>query len=113
MNELTIDTVLVHYGARDIPAGIGWRPMKGPFHDDKHASASVNHDEAGAFKCHTCGIQGPPLKIIEQREHLSREAACEFSGKILGASVQELPRANGRRTKRRPLGRERWSKVFD
>lgn len=113
MAELTIDTVLTHYGAREVPQGVGWRPMKCPFHNDAHASASVNHDEQGAFKCHTCGVQGPPLKIIETQERLSREAAIEFAGTILGASVPELPRTNGRSKKRRPMGRERWSKVFE
>ncbi len=113
MAELTIDDVLLHYGAKSIPQGVGWRPMKCPFHDDAHASASVNHDEQGAFKCHTCGVQGPPLKIIETQEHLKADEAVEFTRQILGASVSELPRTNARSKKRRPLGRERWSKVFE
>lgn len=104
MNELTIDDVLAHYGAKSIPQGVGWRPMKCPFHDDQHASASVNHDGAGAFKCHTCGVQGSPIKIIETQEKLNREANVEFARTILGKSSAELSRSDGRSKKRRPLG---------
>ncbi len=45
------------FPGRDIPesASDGWGPIKCPFHDDQHASASVSRR---AFKCHSCDAKG-------------------------------------------------------
>lgn len=45
------------FPGRDIQenASDGWAPIKCPFHDDQHASASVSRK---AFKCHSCDAKG-------------------------------------------------------
>lgn len=35
----------------------GWNMAKCPFHDDKHASLSINGTHGG-FICHACGVKG-------------------------------------------------------
>lgn len=107
---LTIEAVLIHYGARTIPGGAGWRSMRCPFHDDGMASASVNHG-LNAFKCHACGMSGDSAKIIERKEKLGFEAACEFARSVFGASVEQVSRTVPKQKPRRKLGSERWSAI--
>ena len=43
----------------------GWAQCRCPFHEDKHASASVNLS-TGGFRCHGCGVKGD-LVTFHQR----------------------------------------------
>lgn len=112
MTELTIDDVLRHYGARKVPAGVGWHSMKCPFHGDKHASARVNVDR-NAFTCLACGMSGDALKIISLKENISRDEAIEFTRKVLGQSVSDIQRSASKQGKRRALGREKWKGILE
>ncbi len=65
-----IADVLAEMGADpgDIPTGFGWVRMRCPFHEDRTASAAVNHDpETGGFVCHandTCP-RGDAIKLLQ------------------------------------------------
>ena len=37
--------------------GRAWRAVRCPFHDDNHASLSINVDSGGYF-CHACNAKG-------------------------------------------------------
>ncbi len=41
-----------------------WQAVKCPFHDDRHASASVNLQKQ-FFRCHGCEVYGDALRIVE------------------------------------------------
>ncbi|MGH7238526.1 MAG: CHC2 zinc finger domain-containing protein [Candidatus Saccharimonadales bacterium] len=112
-DELTIENVLLHYGAKRIPHGAGWKAMKCPFHNDGTASGSVNHSK-NAFKCHTgkCGISGDAAGVIMKVEKITRREAIEQARRIFGASVGEVSRPIRSARKRRPLGSERWAELL-
>lgn len=76
-----IEAVLTHYGADRVPAarGDGWRAMRCPFHDDRHASASINRE---AFVCHSCGVKGDGLAIIQQQENCAFPDALRIAATI-------------------------------
>ena len=58
----------------DIPTGFGWVRLHCPFHDDRTASAGVNHDVNG-FYCFSCGRSGDSLKLYQQERGLSFKEA--------------------------------------
>ena len=45
MEKHSIAPILEHYGGKTIPDRYGWQKIKCPFHDDSHASATVNLEE--------------------------------------------------------------------
>ena len=102
MTDLTIATVLEHYGA-DLSRvqSTGWRPVKCPFHDDRIASASVNND-IGVFVCHACNVSGGPLKLIRLMENLDARGAREFAERQFGTSVGRVRRAAKANNRREP-----------
>jgi DNA primase len=106
---ISIAAVLEHYGGFISVPETGWRSVRCPFHDDRTASGSINI-ELNGYRCHACGISGDGIKIIEDQEHIDFEAACEFARSVLGASVEDVPRAaKGRKPRRSP-----WDKgLFD
>ena len=58
----------------------GWRTVRCPFHDDKHASLSVNV-ESGRFRCHACGAKGGDVLAFHRRRHgLDFKAAAKELG---------------------------------
>ena len=116
-DELTIATVLMHYGQGDvrIPSGFGWKSMRCPFkqyHNDGRASASVNRTK-NKFRCHACGTAGDPIDIIRKLEGMNYREACEQARAIFGTSVSTVSRTVPRSTKRRPMGSERWKDILD
>ncbi len=106
MDKPDIEAVLAHYGAEHVPErrGTGWRPMRCPFHDDGHASASVNEE---AFYCHTCGVKGDGLALIQQQENCTFPAALELA-KTIDTGWSPGTTAPGRRAGKRKTGRK-WS----
>ena len=64
------------------PNGNGWAMARCPFHDDTHASLSVNlRRDGGHFRCHACGAHGPGIvAFVEQRDGLDFEHACRALG---------------------------------
>ena len=89
LNDLpNIGRVLAYYGAT-ITREFGNYSIKCPFHDDKHASAGVNHRE-NLFNCLACGEGGNSLQIIARQEGVSVREAIAIAERITGESVREL-----------------------
>ena len=87
-----IEKVLLDAGASYVPAGGGWHRMKCPYHDEAHASASVNRT-LNAFKCHACGVQGDSIKLLKTQEGLSyQEALNRYSVEREDTNVQRRSR---------------------
>jgi DNA primase len=109
--ELSIADVLIHYGATSVPEGVGWKSMRCPFHADSVASGRVNVD-LNAYKCHGCKMSGDAIKLIEINESLGYGDAIEFARSILGKGVEDVSRSVPGKTKRRPMGSEKWKKIL-
>lgn len=58
-----------------LKAGSGWQMVKCPFHDDTHASMSVNRKHGG-YKCHACGAGGDRIGFYMQWHSVSFIDAC-------------------------------------
>ena len=72
----------LHYIGATVPAeGHGWRKIKCPFHEDKHASAGVNFKE-NRFKCHGCGVGGDVYDLIMHKEGGNYREAVKFAEAI-------------------------------
>lgn len=113
-NELTIATVLRHYGATRIPQGVGWKSMKCPFtqfHTDSRASASVNIG-TNHFRCHACGTAGDPIDIIKKLEHMNYREACEQAARVFGTSHTEISRSVPRHFKRPAASSDSWKEIL-
>ena len=109
---LSIEVTLIHYGAKSVPGGYGWKPIKCPFHNDRMASASVN-TQLNGFRCHGCEVSGDPIKIIRQQEGMGFVEAVEFARSVLGASVERVPRTVSKSGKRNKLGRNKWRSILE
>lgn len=46
----------------------GWRSVRCPFHDDTHASFSINAD-SGGFVCHACGVKGGDVLAFHRQRY--------------------------------------------
>ncbi len=58
----------------------GWAMACCPFHDDAHASLSVNL-RGGHFRCHACGAHGPGMvAFIRLRDGVDFVDACKALG---------------------------------
>jgi DNA primase len=87
-----IEKLLEHYGAdMHRVSDRGWRSIKCPFHDDKHASARVNLDK-DAFACLACGVKGDTISLIKEREGLDYHAAVRYAEEISGQVVPGVRR---------------------
>ena len=75
--KVGIATVIEHYGGDLSHLRTGWQKIRCPFHDDAHASGSVNLAR-NAFKCHACDAQGDVVSLVMQQEGLSKHDAVEF-----------------------------------
>lgn len=93
MEKHSITKVLEHYGCNSVPDRSGWHKVKCPFHDDSHASATVN-TEAEAFICFGCGVKGDVYTIIMQQEGIQFREAITFAERITGESSDSLSKFN-------------------
>lgn len=60
--------------------GIGvWKTAKCPFHDDKHASLSINIGHGG-YCCHACGAKGDMLNFYKEFHQVDFKTACHDLG---------------------------------
>lgn len=58
------------------PNGTGWAQARCPFHDDTHASLSVNiAKDRGGFTCFACGAKGDLVAFHQKRTGLDFRAA--------------------------------------
>lgn len=111
---LAIEPVLDHYGVEYDPGKGGNQQVKCPFHDDTHASASVNLDK-GLFNCYGCATSGDGIELLMDQEGLEFIAAKRLAEELAGSDSREISRESGRDNSllpRRPgtrPGRRNWS----
>ena len=97
-----IGPVLAHYGADQPEERTGWQKLRCPFHDDSHASATVNTDD-NVFVCFACGVKGNTYKIISLQEGVTYREAISKAEEITGTSS---PQVRGGHSSRRGLPSE-------
>lgn len=104
MEKHSIVAIIEHYGGKVGQERSGWYKIKCPFHDDSHASATVNL-EYEAFNCFGCGTKGDAYKLIIEQEGVDFREAYLFAERISRESGYALPENN---TQRRGVsGRQR------
>ncbi len=96
MDKHSIKSVLEHYGAT-VQERHGWVKLRCPFHDDGHASATVNFEE-NAFNCFGCGVKGDTYSIIMEHEGIGFREAIKIAEGITGQSSTAL-RASGAKSR--------------
>lgn len=96
MEKHSIQSVLEHYGAT-VHERDGWVKLRCPFHDDGHASATVNVEE-NAFNCFGCGVKGDTYSIIMEQERVGFREAVKIAEGITGKSSTTL-RASGAKSR--------------
>lgn len=101
-----ISRVLEHFGAEDVPDSGGWRGIKCPFHDDRHASARISPDD-GAFACLACGIKGDALALIMKVEKVEFVRALERYEEIVGSPAVTVSGSDAGKSGRRVPTRQR------
>jgi DNA primase len=89
-----IESVLEHYGAT-INRSSGSFAMRCPFHDDRHASGSVDLNK-DLYNCFTCGVSGDAISIVMRQEGISFVEAKRI--------VEELTDGSGGEIRRSPAG---------
>ena len=62
-----------------IKSGVTWQMFKCVFHDDKHASMSINSHHGG-FICHACGAKGDMVKFYMMYFNVDFKTACTELG---------------------------------
>ena len=80
MEKHSIRAYLEYVGGT-VPTGTGWRKMRCPFHQDKHASAGVDEDKC-RFKCFGCEAGGDVYDLIMYKEGVSYSEAIQFAETI-------------------------------
>lgn len=93
MDKHDIAVYLQHIGATLPSMGHGWRKMRCPFHDDKHASAAINYEE-NRFKCFGCEAQGDIYDLIMYRQGGSYSEAIKFAENISLPSSRGIRKAS-------------------
>lgn len=96
MEKHSIQSILEHYGAT-VREREGWAKLRCPFHDDGHASATVNVEE-NAFNCFGCGVKGDTYSIIMEQERVGFREAVKIAEGITGESSTTL-RASGAKSR--------------
>jgi hypothetical protein len=72
-----IDRYMLHLGVNFHPDWLIWQPVRCPFHDDRHASASLNlHSKR--FNCHACGVHGDAIDLVMEAESMTIREAVEW-----------------------------------
>ena len=96
MDKHSIAAIIEHYGGKAVQDRSGWQKIKCPFHDDSHASATVN-TEYQAFNCFGCGTKGDTYKIIMEQEGVNYHEAYTRAERIVGESDYTLPTVDSSR----------------
>ena len=93
MEKHSIKDWFNHIGVT-IPAdNSGWRKMRCPYHDDSHASATVNYT-INRFHCFGCGVTGDTYDMIIKEKGGTLVEAIEFASTISNASDTAIRRTN-------------------
>ena len=92
--KLPIDEVLRHYGGKPPRRTNGWRKMRCCFHDDSHASASVNFDTE-YFICFACDMKGDGINLIKEKENFKDyNETYKYAETIFDTSTISLQQSN-------------------
>jgi CHC2 zinc finger len=68
---------MTHLGVQYHHDWVIWQPVRCPFHDDRHASASLNL-HSNRFNCHACGVHGDALDLVMEEESLTLGEAAKW-----------------------------------
>lgn len=90
---IELGPILDHYDQEFNPDRGGNQQVRCVFHDDRHASASVNLDE-GVFNCFTCGIGGDAIELIKIQEGVGFGEAKRLAEELAGKDSSEVPRVS-------------------
>jgi DNA primase len=93
MEKHNIVAIIEYYGGNVGAERTGWYKTKCPFHEDTHASATINI-EYQAFNCFGCGVKGDSYKIIMEQEGVDYREAYTLAERIVGESGHALPTVN-------------------
>jgi DNA primase len=85
--DFPIADVLVELGMDVVPTGFGWIRCRCFGHEDRTASAAVNH-ELQAFVCHSCGRRGDALKLLQSELGLTFIEALNRAKELTGVSTE-------------------------
>jgi DNA primase len=88
---LAIEAVLDKYGCDYDPGKGGNQQVKCPFHEDTHASASVNLDK-GLFNCYGCAVAGDGIELLMDQEGLEFLEAKRLAEELAGQDGRQVPR---------------------
>src|SRR5574342_769703 len=92
-----IGPVLESYGGQPVVEGLGWKPYRCPFHNDRDASGSVNTQKQ-VFNCHAADCpKGNAVQVIMQWERVSYAEAVQRAEVVSGASNSDVRGESGRR----------------
>lgn len=92
-----ISPILESYGGVPAVEGLGWKPYRCPFHDDRDASGSVNTQKQ-VYNCHAADCpKGNAVQVLMQYERMDYASAVERAAEISGASDTYVRRESGRR----------------
>lgn len=95
MKEWDMGAVLSWYAGFDVALYAGWRPLRCPFHNEKHASASAC---LTGFKCHVCDIYGDAISVIQRREQVDFSGALALYERITGDRVGRVSKPTTRKS---------------
>ena len=108
MEKHKVEDYLAYLNASLPSRGSGWRKMRCPFHDDKHASAAFNYDE-NKFKCHACSAGGDIYNLIIYKEGGNYREAVKFAESISTTGDRTIRKtynsSGGISTQSAPIGR--------
>ena len=102
MQKHSIISIIEHYGGKAGREREGWYKVQCPFHDDSHASATINI-EYEAFNCFGCGAKGDAYKLIMEQEGVGFREAYTLAERIAREGGYPLPEVN---TQRRGVSRQ-------
>ena len=90
MQKHSIISIIEHYGGKAGREREGWYKVQCPFHDDSHASATINI-EYEAFNCFGCGAKGDAYKLIMEQEGVGFREAYTLAERIAREGGYPLP----------------------
>jgi DNA primase len=82
-----IGPILEELGMEIVPTGFGWVRCHCFAHEDRTASAAVNHEQNG-FVCHSCGRRGDGLKLLQSELGLTFVEALNRAKELTGVSTE-------------------------
>jgi hypothetical protein len=70
-------TYMTELGVNFHPGRNYWQPVRCPFHDDRHASASLSLGHQ-RFNCHACGVRGDAIDLVMEDQRITIKEAVAW-----------------------------------